>query len=73
MPVALYSHPMVQVANILLSRAHLVLVGVDQLPHSELARETARRFIRNFKPMIPEPRRSSAGCRVCWAPTATRR
>ena len=56
MPVALYSHPMVQVANILLSCARLVLVGVDQLPHGKLARETARRFNRNFKPIIPEPK-----------------
>jgi len=44
-----------QVANILLSRAHLVPVGEDQLPHVELARETARRFNRDFKPIFPEP------------------
>ena len=56
MPVAPYSYPMVQVANILLSRAHLVLVGVDQLPHGELAREAARRFNRNFNPIFPEPK-----------------
>ena len=56
MSVALYSYPMVQVANILLSRAHLVLVRVDQLQHGELARQTARRFNRNFKPIFPEPK-----------------
>lgn len=44
-----------QVANILLARAHLVPVGVDQLPHVELAREMARRFNRDFKPIFPEP------------------
>ena len=54
-PVAFYIYPVMQVANILLSRAHLVPVGVDQLPHVELARETARRFNREFKPTFPEP------------------
>ena len=54
-PVAFYIYPVMQVANILLPRAHLVPVGVDQLPHVELARETARRFNRDFKPIFPEP------------------
>lgn len=54
-PVAFYLCPVMQVANILLARAHLVPVGVDQLPHVELARETARRFNRDFKPIFPEP------------------
>jgi len=54
-PVAFYIYPVMQVANILLPRAHLVPVGVDQLPHVELARETARRFNREFKPIFPEP------------------
>lgn len=30
-------------------------VGVDQLPHVELAGEMARRFNRDFKPIFPEP------------------
>ena len=54
-PVAFYIYPVMQVANILLPRAHLVPVGEDQLPHVELARETARRFNREFKPIFPEP------------------
>ena len=54
-PVAFYIYPVMQVANILLARAHLVPVGVDQLPHVELAREMARRFNRDFKPIFPEP------------------
>lgn len=54
--MALYSIPWCMVANILLSHAHLVLVGVDQLPHGELAREAARRFNRNFNPIFPEPK-----------------
>ena len=55
MPVAFYLYPVMQVANILLSRAHLVPVGEDQLPHVELTREVARRFNREFKPIFPEP------------------
>ena len=54
-PVAFYIYPVMQVANILLPRAHLVPVGEDQLPHIELTRETARRFNREFKPIFPEP------------------
>jgi tryptophanyl-tRNA synthetase len=53
--VAFYMYPVMQVANILMSRAHLVPVGEDQLPHVELTRETARRFNREFKPIFPEP------------------
>jgi len=54
-PVAFYIYPVMQVANILLSRAHLVPVGEDQLPLVELAREVARRFNRELKPIFPEP------------------
>jgi len=54
-PVAFYIYPVMQVANILMSRAHLVPVGEDQLPHLDLTRETARRFNREFKPIFPEP------------------
>ena len=54
-PVAFYIYPVMQVANILLPRAHLVPVGEDQLPHIELTRETARRFNRDFQPIFPEP------------------
>ncbi|MGH2632746.1 MAG: tryptophan--tRNA ligase [Tepidiformaceae bacterium] len=54
-PVAFYTYPVMQVANILMPRAHLVPVGEDQLPHIELTRETARRFNREFKPIFPEP------------------
>lgn len=54
-PVAFYTYPVMQVANILMPRAHLVPVGDDQLPHIELTRETARRFNRRFKPVFPEP------------------
>ena len=54
-PVAFFNYPVMQVANILLLRAHLVPVGEDQLPHIELTREMARRFNRQFKNVFPEP------------------
>lgn len=54
-PIAFYTYPVMQVANILMPRAHLVPVGEDQLPHIELTRETARRFNHRFKPVFPEP------------------
>ena len=57
-PVAFFNYPMMQVANILMPRAHLVPVGEDQLPHIELTREAARRFNRIFETdlfPIPEP------------------
>src|SRR3989441_12217313 len=54
-PVAFFTYPVMQVANILLPRAHLVPVGEDQLPHIEMTREIARRFNRQFRDGFPEP------------------
>jgi tryptophanyl-tRNA synthetase len=54
-PVAFFTYPVMQVANILMPRAHLVPVGEDQLPHIEMTREVARRFNRQFKEVFPEP------------------
>ena len=54
-PVAFFTYPVMQVANILMPRAHVVPVGEDQLPHIELTREVARRFNRQFKDVFPEP------------------
>jgi tryptophanyl-tRNA synthetase len=61
-PVAFFNYPIMQAANILMPKAHLVPVGEDQLPHIELTREIARRFNRIFaRPgsgdlfPIPEP------------------
>lgn len=53
--VAFYIYPVMQVANILMVRAHLVPVGEDQLPHVELTREMARRFNCEVKAIFPEP------------------
>ncbi|MCK9520687.1 MAG: tryptophan--tRNA ligase, partial [Dehalococcoidia bacterium] len=55
-PIAFYTYPVMQVANILMPRAHLVPVGDDQLPHIEMTREVARRFNRKFdREVFPEP------------------
>ena len=54
-PVAFFTYPVLQAANILLPRAHLVPVGEDQLPHIEMTRELARRFNRQFQDVFPEP------------------
>ena len=40
----LLNYPLLQTADILLYRAHLVPVGKDQAPHLEISREIARRF-----------------------------
>jgi tryptophanyl-tRNA synthetase len=54
-PVGFFMYPVMQVANILLPKAHLVPVGEDQLPHIEMTREVARRFNRMFGDIFPEP------------------
>ena len=54
-PVAFFNYPVMQVANILMPKAHLVPVGEDQLPHIELTREVARRFNRLFGDVFPVP------------------
>ena len=45
-PTGFFIYPLMQVANILLPRAHLVPVGDDQLPHVEVTRDVAERFNR---------------------------
>jgi tryptophanyl-tRNA synthetase len=54
-PVGFFIYPVMQVANILLPRAHLVPVGADQLPHIEMTREIARKFNRDFGDVFVEP------------------
>jgi len=51
----LLTYPVLQTADILLYKAQAVPVGEDQLPHIELARETARRFNQTFGETFPEP------------------
>jgi len=54
-PVGFFIYPLMQVANILMPRAHLVPVGDDQLPHIEMTREIARKFNRDFGETFVEP------------------
>src|SRR4026209_1340526 len=54
-PVAFFTYPVMQSANILIARAHLVPVGQDQLPHVEFTRAVARRFNRQVREVFPEP------------------
>lgn len=55
---SMYTYPIHQAADILFSKANLVPVGKDQLPHLELTRKIARRFNERFcpnKPIFPAP------------------
>src|SRR6185503_5409997 len=54
-PVAFFTYPVLQAANILLPGAHLVPVGDDQLPHIEMTREMARKFNRDYGDTFVEP------------------
>lgn len=51
----LLGYPVLQSADILAYKAHLVPVGEDQLSHIEITREIARKFNSIYKPIFPEP------------------
>jgi tryptophanyl-tRNA synthetase len=53
--LGLLTYPVLQAADILVYKAQVVPVGEDQLPHIELARETARRFNQTYGKTFPEP------------------
>jgi len=55
MPFGLLGYPVLQAADILLPRAHLVPVGKDNEAHVELTREIARRFNRMYGEVFPIP------------------
>jgi tryptophanyl-tRNA synthetase len=55
MPFGLLGYPILQAADILLPRAHLVPVGKDNEAHVELTREIARRFNRMYGEVFPIP------------------
>jgi tryptophanyl-tRNA synthetase len=55
MPFGLLGYPVLQAADILLPRAHLVPVGKDNEAHVEVSREIARRFNRQYDEVFPEP------------------
>jgi tryptophanyl-tRNA synthetase len=48
-------YPVLMAADILLYKADRVPVGIDQVPHLELAREIARRFNHLYGPVFVEP------------------
>ncbi len=54
----IYGHlgyPVLQAADILMYKAHLVPVGEDQAPHVEITREIARKFNQTYGEVFPEP------------------
>ncbi len=53
--LGLLAYPVLQAADILMVRAHMVPVGKDQEPHIELTREIARRFNSLYGDVFPEP------------------
>jgi tryptophanyl-tRNA synthetase len=56
--LALYGflgYPVLQTADVILYKANRVPVGVDQVPHIELAREIVRRFNFHYGEVFPEP------------------
>jgi len=55
--IGLFYYPILMAADILIYKAQLVPVGVDQEPHIELTREAARKFNKMFAPIFPEPQR----------------
>jgi tryptophanyl-tRNA synthetase len=55
MPFGLLGYPVLQAADILLPRAHLVPVSRDNEAHVEVTREIARRFNRLYGEVFPEP------------------
>jgi tryptophanyl-tRNA synthetase len=54
-PFGLIGYPVLQTADILMSRAHLVPVGKDNEAHIELARDIARRFNQYYGEVFPLP------------------
>lgn len=49
-------YPVLQTADIILYRAHVVPVGEDQASHLEISREIARRFNSLYGEVFPEPK-----------------
>lgn len=54
-PFGLIGYPVLQTADILMPRAHLVPVGKDNEAHIELARDIARRFNHYYGEVFPLP------------------
>jgi len=54
-PFGLIGYPILQSADILMPRAHVVPVGRDNEAHIELARDVARRFNQYYGAVCPQP------------------
>lgn len=54
-PFGLIGYPVLQTADILMPRAHLVPVGKDNEAHIELARDIARKFNQYYGEVFPLP------------------
>lgn len=54
-PFGLIGYPVLQTADILMPRAHLVPVGKDNEAHIELSRDIARRFNLSYGEVFPLP------------------
>lgn len=55
--MALLNYPVLMAADILIYKADLVPVGIDQEPHLEVARELARKMNERYGLSFPEPQR----------------
>lgn len=55
--MALLNYPVLMAADILLYKANLVPVGIDQEPHLEVAREIARKMNQMYGTTFPPPQR----------------
>lgn len=54
-PFGLIGYPVLQTADILMARAHLVPVGKDNQAHIELSRDIARKFNQYYGDVFPLP------------------
>jgi len=55
--MALLNYPLLMAADILLYKANLVPVGIDQEPHIEVTREVVRKMNQKFGTKLVEPKR----------------
>ena len=55
--MALFNYPVLMAADILMYKANLVPVGIDQEPHIEVSREIARKMNQDYGLDLPEPQR----------------
>jgi len=63
--MALLNYPVLMAADILVYKAGLVPVGIDQEPHLEVTREVARKMNEKYGLDLPEPKRfATAGSYV---------